>query len=513
MQYSYRIYPGIGIARIGNSDEYFIGAESPSDIAKENFKQSGKIKKQAARFRIYEFKVDEFGKESIVREVTASDKVEIDWQVQLCNRKAASNNIPSNSSIPRNAGYELDKLIIEAQQTISGIKQTSEKLYDTIQFIRDGHLEGQDTVALGQLKTDKKGRLLVLGGDGVSKSPLGKPLNHFANNSGWYDDCCDGPVNAILTIDGRTVAVEKAWVVVASPAYAPDIKNVTTWYDQAKNVTAQYFKPELHFAPVSFTNDIYPILERVVLLQWVSGIARIGHGKGTRGDFIADNVLNKLASNSSANQSMRFAIVARLTLPNSSTNNPERIAPRPQNMPLLRSGVDPKDPSKFEYPSVTAYQYHLLEKWAEGDFLADWQGIPESVKFSQIPLSEQPHALDGAALESCVGGPFFPGIETTYLMTLADTYEAPYRINQAKPAGCMTELMALPWQADFVACGRLWWPAQRPVSVKREGEFANFSENIDDDDYSGMVKNWTQLGFVIQDDDEYIETERGSISQ
>ena len=61
----YRIHPAIGIARVGNSpDEFFIGPEIPGlgptgdtkvGTRVPSFKSSGKIKPQAARFRIWEY--------------------------------------------------------------------------------------------------------------------------------------------------------------------------------------------------------------------------------------------------------------------------------------------------------------------------------------------------------------------------------------------------------------------------------------------------------------------------
>jgi hypothetical protein len=57
-----RIHPGIGIARVGNSpDEYFIGPEAPCrprDVTAPSggFKdEQGRVKRQAARFRIYAY--------------------------------------------------------------------------------------------------------------------------------------------------------------------------------------------------------------------------------------------------------------------------------------------------------------------------------------------------------------------------------------------------------------------------------------------------------------------------
>ena len=61
---SLRIHPSIGVARIGNSDQFYIGPENPGipgnwDPDAQKFKAfkdaQGKILRQAARFRIFQF--------------------------------------------------------------------------------------------------------------------------------------------------------------------------------------------------------------------------------------------------------------------------------------------------------------------------------------------------------------------------------------------------------------------------------------------------------------------------
>ena len=82
-----KIFPGIGVARVGNSpDGYFIGPETPG-LTEEplgGYKDAaGRVKRQAARFRIYGF--DETNK--VVAEIT-SKIAEITWTVQVANKKA-----------------------------------------------------------------------------------------------------------------------------------------------------------------------------------------------------------------------------------------------------------------------------------------------------------------------------------------------------------------------------------------------------------------------------------------
>ena len=81
-----------------------------------------------------------------------------------------------------------------------------------------------------------------------------------------------------------------------------------TLWDQALNVAVR-MEPSLRsqLSPASFTRDIYPILKRVVFLQWVSGSANTGHGRGTDGNFLDLFRLSALSSNTAVNRPARQA--------------------------------------------------------------------------------------------------------------------------------------------------------------------------------------------------------------
>lgn len=100
------------------------------------------------------------------------------------------------------------------------------------------------TVNLGELRTDNKGRLLVLGGHGKSASPSGAPLlvidedgkeQNFNNSVDSYDDISDGPVSAKVKIEGKEIPVTEAWVIIGPPDYAPGLIPFRSMlrYDQA----------------------------------------------------------------------------------------------------------------------------------------------------------------------------------------------------------------------------------------------------------------------------------------
>ncbi|HEU4854885.1 MAG TPA: LodA/GoxA family CTQ-dependent oxidase, partial [Nitrosospira sp.] len=168
MKTIYRIYPAIGVARIGNSETgYFLGPESPGAVPEGPYRDtSGKIKPQGVRFRIYKFIRDDFGKETFDSELVMDEKTKIRWSVHLVNRKAAGGNFPPGgpSSSPRNAEYDRAGLIMDASlRSISGKNQTLGALSGEINFIRNGNVEGSAKVELGRFLTDGEGRLIVVG--------------------------------------------------------------------------------------------------------------------------------------------------------------------------------------------------------------------------------------------------------------------------------------------------------------------------------------------------------------
>src|SRR6266446_1890728 len=92
-----KIHPAIGIARVGDSpSSFFIGPEKPfagntgqdagAGTAAPPFRDGGKVKRQAARFRIFNYPI---GKEPEELNLDHPDVAEIEWTVHLANKKAA----------------------------------------------------------------------------------------------------------------------------------------------------------------------------------------------------------------------------------------------------------------------------------------------------------------------------------------------------------------------------------------------------------------------------------------
>ena len=166
----------------------------------------------------------------------------------------------------------------------------------------------------------------------------------------------------------------------------------------------------------------------------------------------------------------------------------------------------------YKFLTLTPTQYFFLHQWAVGKF--DPGDAPADNHADVIELDRQ-------VLGNLVGGPFSPGIETTWIVRSPELYSAPFTIDIAHWKGSNAELaafyqhnglsltsdpqngdgtepgdltkrMAIPWQADFFDCTVqtpnitnpavnqspaddgiqippafyvYWWPPQSPMHV------------------------------------------------
>ncbi len=294
----YKIHPGIGIARLGNSpDAFYISPESPaalpiacdsqgnpcvsadgmSSLRVKQFKDAqGRIKRQAARFQVYVY--DDESPEG--RPLKIGDPIQgggnrgtltnIQWRVYLANKKSCWYEFlqleGEHGYLPdhplRNANITnpnaRQRLIIDPGPQIVDLQTTRRAAfnreagdtYATTFPPKKLHPHTIDT--LGEILTDDQGRLLVLGGHGYSGSfntGFGEPrIDAYANNDGWFDDTSDGPVNARLYMYSEEVARTRyidveypSWVIAAYPAYVPEILDMITLDDVVQNMAITQF--------------------------------------------------------------------------------------------------------------------------------------------------------------------------------------------------------------------------------------------------------------------------------
>lgn len=583
-----RVHPAIAIARVGNSEEYYIGPETLAGLpvegaletlgglpirpgtgsemitSRELRDREGAMKRQAARFKIFQYPKEAAkhyrsgaGTEVVIGSVVDGKTVtDIIWTVHLANKKASAYIMNDNlgmavyekahaselklrnlsvGSDPNNAA-RLRKLIIDPGPRAIRGTDTRAVRFDKSTFasFRDSGAEIREISSypksfpddsfsqlytpvgsietLGELRTDDRGRLLVLGGYGKAcartlpdgtpfpliNGPVAPGVVADCNEEGWFDDIGDGPVSAVLVFaDGSVHSVHGAWVVVGDPSFAPQILNVVTLWDQVFDTWVRDLDlcPEIHghrfrdsYRPF-FDDDLYPVFRAASLQRWTTNLperaieAHDAVGRIRAEDDPGETILTGLAYIRNPNNPRMFNIGAPF-------------------MPL--SSGDPGN----AFLSVTLTQYFFLSQWNKSWF------HPE-----RAPKLGPGELLDKAALFNCVGGDFGPGLEMTfvvkdpeiYALDWRETGAGPFRIRarpldyrqaqgsqpfltmgyvplhprpggvEAAPLepGDLSKFMAIPWHTDFNACAThnpdpnprnlktlYWaWPAQRPVDV------------------------------------------------
>lgn len=556
----YKIHPAIGVARLGDadSDAYFIGPEKAGvphkpeargGAAAGNYKIRGRVRPQAARFRLFEYEVEG---DRLVRpkEITIEDPrvVDIVWTVELANRKASFREFggPAGDVVPQARGGApggphrarpwRNAMVSDRSSLdiVPGPRSVCGRSAGAVEFRWQAGERGWPLDQarrpmidyLGELRTDDCGRLIVIGGKGAARGPA-HTLTTYANNDGWFDDVSDGPVTVTVKVkpDADPIAVGDdghAWVMVGPPDFAPGVGNVVTLYDTLVDVAVRFLDmrryrgalgrlrrlaAELHHPGTAlhtyvpdYNAEIRPILRRSYNVRWTFGPARRAH------DGLVDPVLGQPPAVGGANP--RKAVFDRL-------RPPLGAAAAGQNMPKLLNDTNTRG------LAVTVTQYALLRQWSEGKFIAPSAKLPAKLAL--------PDELDRAALESAVGGAMFPGIEVGWQIRHADLFVEPFRIDhkasstyagedETIAAGHFSRQMALPWQADFYACkideGSGWWPGQRPDDVlisptataavkwDRPGPWGTVA-GFDD-----MRRHWAKLGFVVDEGTAFVETER-----
>ncbi|PHI35828.1 hypothetical protein CBQ28_17215 [Pseudoalteromonas sp. GCY] len=521
------IYPPIGVMRVGNSpDEFFIGPEVDTAIPRDmNYYRdsTGALKRQAARFRIYG--LDAEG--NIVKELTCDDGASIIWHARLANQKASWYEFQLALDIPEaveaepsllrnlNVNDRTSLLIDGGAQQISGAASGG----DCSRF--EGYFAGKK-VYLGEMRTDDKGRLLMLGGHGVSENPQGHEAITFGNNEGWYDDTSDGPITAEVKYQGKALDVKPAWVICAPPDYAPMQKSPRTMWDLMRQVAVDAKMLPAPKGKPSFSKDILPIFQRLTDLQWVNAGFAAGFGWNSPFDFTSETWISRLNDNSRTWQEARrnlfnnFRQIEKVTTADEKHSwDPKFAATAPQLWPWLYGdamSVDADD-SPRQFVTLTEIQLNMLQQWSNGEFDSDYDPCyrpPTSI--DEIPVAEQPEMLTKAAMEFCLADAFHPGCEMTWPMRTAGMYSEAFRLKHSEDtapthgtnygvemtseialhssgplktgqvAGGITRWMAIPWQTDTASCRDgyneaydpylpTFWPARVPNNMLSEQNY------------------------------------------
>ncbi|CAE6388387.1 unnamed protein product, partial [Rhizoctonia solani] len=462
-----------------DSNEYFIGPDVPGvePIPDAGFKDSdNKIKKQAARFRVYAFDKDS----KPLGEIKRQD-YSMKWTVHVCNKKAAWLNLRGryeketwqlrNESVQgwplgMDPNYEYtntrNKLIIDSgEQLIESGKDHSVALVGEFQ----GSLVSPIQVQLGELRTDESGRLLVLASDGQSFSVNGaQELNSQYDNADWVDKMCDGSIR--ITVGSHSQprlefkSRNKATIIMAPPRFASGIHCATSLYELIEDI---YERPRrgdgYDVGEVEYYRDIYPLFKRSYLLSWTNNYALGGHGSDSM-----DYFNNPDLSDPDANGSARRAVFTRIRAPviDGDKEN-ERLRDqqaKPYFMPLLSGdgALTYATPGERNtWASLTQLQYDRLKKWSQGSFTARRPGtFFESTE--KVALERELSDMTRSALEWSIGAPLYPGIEVDWASQSSEMYnpEARFRHAGTVMPGDLTKGLSLPWQSDFNLCDKDW---------------------------------------------------------
>ncbi|KAI9511269.1 hypothetical protein F5148DRAFT_374656 [Russula earlei] len=483
-----RIYPRIGIARVGNSvspSGWYYGPEVPGrfDEPEVGFKDhNGAVNRQAARFRVYAFDA----KGTVLGELNSQSGFDLNWAVEVTNRKPAWYTFmggqqpgafePGNTTLrnptvqPDLPPEKRDKLTIA-----SGVKQVRGTHADPValqgQFY--GSKDVPTDVYLGEISTDGSGRLVVLAGRGHSYSITDKDqpypwiLTDF-DSPDWIDDTCDGRVNVqIQHRDSHRVFVprEAARVIGATPKFAFGIYAPTSLYDLMEDVYEREkrtsFGEAYDVGVVGWYKHIWPLLQRPSLISWVNGQANRGHGPNANGNFFDPQWQEWLSDPRKEREAIRKGVLGRIRLPTTNGKYDRARAGQafPYFMPWL-SGDNGRttygDPTTFS--SITELQYDRLVKWSKGDFIVGRPPPPPPPHIEDLPLQMQPNALTKASLESTIGAPLYPGIELSWNAEQSETYnlDVPFTISDNVRPGDLTKYLSLPWQSDFYMCRSYW---------------------------------------------------------
>jgi len=362
--------------------------------------------------------------------------------------------------------------------------------------------------SLGELTVDGQGHLLVLPGKGRTAAwydEYGKPmpLTGDLNNGGWFDDSADGPVSAtILFKDGTHAEAAGAWVVCADPAYAPQIRNVVSVWDDVYDTWVRELdlQPEIcvghtfqhgakGYSP-SFDADVHPIFRAAAMQRWTANLPKLA--------VKAHEAVDAISKTDEPDTTI-MAGLAYIRNP----NEPKELDVGVPLMPLSLGDAGQA------FLTVSKTQYFFLEQWRDG--LCD-----------KKPRTEPGpgELLDRAALSNCLGGRYVPGIEVSHTIRRPEMYRTdwrtarcgPFRVKHKKldyahvtaatplltvgwlpfrdtdglEPGDITKFMAIPWQTDYNSCSihqtkintanrnttfgndltLYWsWPSQRPDAV------------------------------------------------
>jgi L-Lysine epsilon oxidase N-terminal/L-lysine epsilon oxidase C-terminal domain len=499
--YLYRVHPAIGIARVGNSEEYYIGPETAAGLplpgqpnnpargglpinpatnatitSKDLRDANGAFKRQAARFRIFQYPNQNLGSYptgqgteiEIGSTLNGKTVKDIIWTVHLANKKAntyvlvedpptagivayENGNLPPlrNLSVANgnpNDPARITMLTIDAgPRTISGSNTGSVKFDQatTASIYQPGtgivqlgnypksfpgdsfknlYCPTGPIDTLGEVRTDAQGHLLVLGGYGRACGWNVTPpyLNDDVNNDNWFDDASDGPVSAVLILDDGSVQPVQvgAWVTATDPGYAPQTLNIVSLWDDIYDAWVR----NLALAPAIYSQGSFQTSYQPPFPDQLQPIFQ----------SVALQQWNINLSAFGIDIHNQVGLIEATTVPSGSVIDPITSYIRNPNDSSQWSLGPPLMPgslgdSNQDFLVLSQTQYFFLQQWQNNNYS---QGPGPALGPGEY--------LDKVVLQNCLGGRFSPGIDLTFIVRQPDLYikdwqtsAGPFRIKPA----------------------------------------------------------------------------------
>jgi hypothetical protein len=536
----YAIYPAIGVARVGDSDEYYFGPDTPiRNLAPVPFTlpmkvvttnsgkfrdSAGRIRRQAARFHVYKVTWRKYNDRTWVpddpiEEVTAANGIELRWSVSVANRKSFTAYADASSKRPPPLEQRLEA---SARGQIGSVPLTHKDL------VAPSDSKRPFETTLAQLLIDLGGRLVVLAGNGLCRPKVAGAKLYVGNGGlfqpNWFDDVCDGSVECEVWKSGAKLAdALPAWVVTGKPSWTHAIPNVVSLYDVAEAIgVARGLWPMER--KVSFRDELEPMLFTLAQHTWTSEQVSNKHAAFT--DFLLKHMDQMGDTKDSIGESYRqrfFPMLSRPLWP------PHSYWPQgyiiEDNLKALDENFDhalgratPREtPRSMPAQAITTYmppQFYRMWALSHNEFKDDLA--------SPAPALVGPRVLDQhnrAHMGAMVGGSTMPGIEVGWRSSVIENWGMAFRLDQTTLLpGHFTATLSVPWPKDYSACtefrGEEFWPAARPMQVldaagNKKPWARGWDDTADSVGEKRLYLDWTKLGFIVKHaSGEYRESER-----
>ncbi len=200
---AFKIHPAIGIARVANSEDFFVFGTKP-----DSYKSNGLMKRQAVQFRIFAYGANNVGLGELTKGVLNQLNLHPVWSADVANRK-----LEFTASQPGGIGGGAQRVF---GATASSDDASGGKLVGELPAFAEGQ-----AIPLGQITSEG---VFIPPKGGVFRETPGTPVPDFPMHTARIaDSTSDGVVRVKLNGAAAALPVVPAWIVVAPQDFSPDV--------------------------------------------------------------------------------------------------------------------------------------------------------------------------------------------------------------------------------------------------------------------------------------------------